>query len=125
MPLTKSSIILIIEEDAPTLELYRRELQRDYQVSACQSGEDALRLVKTNDVSVIVLEPAIEDGQGWGLLPALQQTQAGRRVLIVLCSTQDERKRGKLEGAAAFLVKPVLPIELRDCITRVLQVEKL
>lgn len=124
MPKTKTSIILIIEEDSPTLELYRRELRRDYQVLACQSGEEALHLASSHPLAAIVLEPAINGGQGWHLLPILRQALNGRDVPIILCSTQDERRRGLQEGASLFLVKPVLPVELRESIQRVLAAAK-
>lgn len=124
MPRNDSSIVLIIEEDAPTLELYRRELGRDYQILACQNGEDAIRLAGWDGLSAIVLEPAMGGGQGWLLLPHLQQALVGRHVPIILCSTQDEPRRGMLAGASAFLVKPVLPVVLRDCIQRVLESSK-
>ena len=118
MPRTNASV-LIIENDAPTLELYRRELSRDYRVLACMAEEEALRLAKSTDICAVVLEPAIAGGDGWILLSALSKTFANRHIPIILCSTQDDRRRGMDEGAAAFLVKPVLPVELRETIRKI------
>lgn len=118
MPRNNASV-LIIENDAPTLELYRRELSREYRVLACLSEDEALRLAKSMDICAVVLEPAIAGGNGWILMSALSETFGTRHIPIILCSTQDERKRGMDEGAAAFLLKPVLPVELHDTIRKI------
>jgi DNA-binding response OmpR family regulator len=115
----KLSSVLIIESDPPTLELYRRELSQDYRVLACLKVDEALRMVDTPDLCAVILEPAISGGDGWGLLPALINVLKDRRVPIILCSTQDERGRGIKGGAAAFLVKPVLPFELHQMLRKV------
>ena len=52
-----TSTILIIDNDPPTLELYRRELGLDYRVLICSSEQAALALLKLEDVSAVVLEP--------------------------------------------------------------------
>ena len=114
-----SSSVLIIENDTPTLELYRRELSQDYKVLTSLNEEDALRLADAADLCAVVLEPAISGGEGWGLLSRLIAVLGERRVPIILCSTQDERRRGLKEGAAAFLVKPVLPVELHEILHQI------
>ncbi len=119
MPRIHSSV-LIIDNDLPTLELYRRELSRDYKVLACLNEEEALGLVQTDDLRAVVLEPAISGGNGWFLLSMLVQVCKNCQIPIVLCSTQDERRRGITEGAVAFLVKPVLPMELRETLRSII-----
>lgn len=110
----KNDTVLIIENDPPTLELYRRELSRDYTVLACLTGDAAMELVSSGDLCAVVLEPAMEGGAGWNLLARLNRALQDRRVPIILCSTQDECRRGMEQGAAAYLLKPVLPVLLRD-----------
>lgn len=115
--------VLIIESDPPTLELYRRELSREFKVLACLTEEDALRMAEVADLCAVVLEPAIAGGDGWCLVSTLSKTFASRQVPIILCSTQDDRMRGMQEGAAAFLVKPVLPVELRETVRKIVNRE--
>ena len=119
MPRIKSSV-LIIENDPPTLELYRRELSREYKVFACLDKEKAIQLAENSkDLCAVVLEPEISGGDGWALLSRLIQVFGKRRVPIILCSTQDEQRRGLKEGAAAFLVKPVLPVDLHNTLRKI------
>ena len=67
---TSAQTILIIECDLPTLELYQRELSRDYHILACSEAQQAITLLQTNPVSAVVLEPSTPDGQGWAGLAA-------------------------------------------------------
>lgn len=114
----KKNSVLIIENDPPTLELYCRELGRVYTVLTCQTEDEAVRLASSVDLHAIVLEPAINSGAGWALLSTLSRQYRGRRIPIVLISTQDERLRGIQQGAAVFLLKPVLPTALCDVLHR-------
>lgn len=117
---TKPSI-LIIENHNPTLELYRRELGRYFHVLACSKVSEALALAKTARLAAVVLEPEVDDGEGWKLVSGLKHVCQGSTLPVILCSTMDERKRGLEAGAADFLVKPVLPPVLVQTIQRVIR----
>ena len=111
--------ILIVEDDPPTLELYRRELSRTYQVLACTDEQEALEALRTEDLCAMVLEPALLGGRGWDLLTTIKNSPQGYDIPVILCSTLDKRKRGLEMGAAACLVKPVLPTTLLETVQRV------
>jgi DNA-binding response OmpR family regulator len=117
---TTEQSILIVEYDLPTLELYQRELSRDYQILACSQTQQALALLQTHCVSAVVLEPATPDEQGWSLLAAIKSMSGPSSIPVILCSTLDERKRGMEMGAIAYLVKPVLPTTLRETLRQVI-----
>lgn len=111
--------ILLIEDDASTRELYQRELSRDYKVLACSTESEALALLDSYPVCTIVLEPAVQSGQGWSLLAMLHAMPHTRTIPIILCSTLDERRRGMDLGATLYLTKPVLPVALREAVYQV------
>ncbi len=113
--------ILIIEKDRATLELYCRELNRDFEVLVCSGKDEVLQTIRGQHVNAIVLEPAAWNGQGWDLLDEIAALPTDVRSFpILLCSVLDERKRGLDRGAAAFLVKPVLPSQLLETLYQVL-----
>jgi DNA-binding response OmpR family regulator len=118
---TKKQEILIIECDLPTLELYLRELGRDYQILACSETQQALSLLQAHSVAAVVLEPSTPDEQGWSLLAAIKNLPGSLPIPVILCSTLDERKRGLEMGAAAYLVKPVLPTTLLKTLRQVMR----
>lgn len=113
------STILIIEDHLPTLELYQRELSRAYRVLVCCNRSEALQVLQTQSVSAVVLEPAAWGGEGWAILAAIMQASTERSVPVIVCSTQDERKRGLEMGASLCLVKPVLPTTLLELLHRI------
>jgi DNA-binding response OmpR family regulator len=112
--------VLIIEQDDATRELYQRELGRSFHVLSSSDAESSLQLLQDNHIDAVVLEPALSDGAGWTLMKNLISMKP-RASSIVLCSALDEKKRGLSLGAAAYLVKPVLPMTLLDTLNRVLQ----
>jgi len=118
---TTAQVILIIDGDLPTLELYRRELSRDYQIFTCRDAHQALALLQANTISAVVLEPSMPDEQGWSLLAAIKSLPGPSIVPVILCSTLDERKRGMEMGAVTYLVKPVLPTALRETLRQVIR----
>ena len=113
--------ILLLEADPVTRELYERELDRHYQVFTGRDECEALQLLRTVDIRAVVLEPAMSDGAGWHLLESIHAMQLRSPLRIILCSVLDDRRRGMNLGAAAYLVKPVLPKTLLDTLQQVLQ----
>lgn len=112
--------ILIVESDQPTAELYQRELSREYHVVTSATEREVLELLNTRTISAIVLEPALNGGEGWQMLAAIRAVVCDRSIPIILCSTLDQRGRGMDWGVAAYLVKPTLPTTLRETLRRVL-----
>lgn len=101
--------ILIIENDLPTVELYRGILKKDYEVLSHSEESGISGLLSSHTLYAIILEPAMDRGIGWKIFATINSMIRERHVPIIVCTTSDERKRGLEMGAAAFLVKPVLP----------------
>ncbi|MBN9391910.1 MAG: response regulator [Chloroflexi bacterium] len=116
----ENKTVLVIDNDQNTLELYQRFLKRFYRVISCSNESDALELAQNHHVATIVLEPASPGGQGWALLEKLRTMPQTTGIPIILCSTQDARRRGTELGATLFLLKPVLPNVLHAAIRQVL-----
>jgi len=115
-----SPTILIIENDPPSLELYRRELGRDFRVLACFSKSETVDAIDSQNPKAIILEPAALNEEGWDLLNAIV-TLPDRYLPVILCTILDERKRGLQAGAAAYLTKPVLPSALIEALHKVIK----
>ena len=115
------SALLIVEKDEATRELYRRELSRTYRVITTEDAIEALKVLQTQEVAAVILEPATSGEAGWALISTIRDMKNRSPVQVILCSALDERRRGLGLGAAAYLVKPVLPMTLLDTLNRVLQ----
>lgn len=112
--------VLVVDEDPLALELYRRELETDYTVTATPSVEESRNFLQEASFDVVILEPASNEDEGWNFLSEIFSLVAPPAV--ILCSVEDERKAGLSQGAQVFLVKPVLPVTLHTTVQQVLAV---
>src|SRR5216684_1198176 len=96
--------ILIVDNDLPTLELYQRELGREYRVLTCTDERGATEVLTSEKISAVVLEPFALGETGWARLAEIIHLPTDRRVPVLVCSTQDDRKRDLALGAVACLV---------------------
>ncbi len=99
--------VLVLDEDQLALELYSRELELDYQVITSNSVPDSRRMLHEQHLDVLVIEPEVNEDEGWAFLKEIQSI--ADPPFVILCSVVDERKAGLDQGASLYLVKPVLP----------------
>lgn len=116
-------VILLVEPHEPTRQLYARELGRFWPVVACDNIQSALEMLDNERISAVILEPALEDGDGWSVLSAVNSQYSSTSMPVIICSALDERKRGIEMGASAYLVKPAPPRELEQTLRRLLEEE--
>lgn len=110
--------VLVLDDDLLALELYSRELELDYQVLTSSSVSETRQLLRDQHLDVLVIEPEVNEDEGWRLLLDLQSIEDPPSV--ILCSVVDERKAGLDQGASIYLVKPVLPNTLHHLIDQVI-----
>lgn len=99
--------VLVLDDDRLTLELYTRELNGEFHIITSESVLETRLYLKKNDFDALIIEPEVNNGEGWNLLEEIHANPNSPPV--VLCSVDDDRKTGMGQGAFAFLVKPVLP----------------
>ena len=108
--------ILIVDNDHSTRELYQRALSQDYQVLASDDEPTVFDLLQHHDVRAVVIEPGPANSRGWELFAELKRDPATSMIPIIVCTAQDERRRGLALGAAFYLIKPVLPTTLLEAL---------
>ena len=106
--------IVLIENDAVTLELYQRELCKSFTVFAFTELKDVLEVMKNHDIQAVVIEPEIQSGRGWELIHSIQDVLPDRSIPIIVCSTCDTHIQDLIGEVAKYLTKPVLPKTLRE-----------
>lgn len=122
---SRKPLILMVESDDPTVELYRRALDSEYEVISRGDEAGVMEILSSMDLQAIILEPAVGGGRGWNIFKPIQKNLRERSIPIVICSTLDERKRGLELGAAAYLVKPVSPITLVETLRQLQYSERI
>jgi len=89
-------------------------------VLACFRKSETLDAIDSQNPKAIILEPAALNEEGWDLLNAIVSLP-DKFLPVILCTILDERKRGMQEGAAAYLIKPVLPAVLLETLHKVIK----
>ncbi len=113
-------VVVILDRDEATRELYRRELGRRFQVMTCKSEGEAWETLEQQIVDAVVLELTALDDEDWSFIARLRATERSRQLPVVICSTLDARRRGTELGVAAYLIKPVTPQVLLSALTTAL-----
>lgn len=113
--------IVLVEKDDITLELYKRELCKSFNVFGFTKLEGVLEVMENQDIQAIVIEPEISSGKGWGLIRSIHATYPDRSIPVIVCSTRDSSPKGSASEVTKYLTKPVLPSTLREKTLEIIQ----
>ncbi|HKG23685.1 MAG TPA: response regulator [Blastocatellia bacterium] len=102
------SFVLCVEDDRDTQEMLRILLQdRGCRFTAVDNCQEALRLIEENDLSLVLLDNVLTDGNGIELCQRLRKFNKELPVVFLSGSAFDDERELALEvGANAFITKP-------------------
>jgi DNA-binding response OmpR family regulator len=104
--------VLIIEPDAITAELYRRELSRRFRVLTCPTATSGAAIISREALCAVVLEPLGAEASADVVSTVLAKHTYGQALPLIICSVLDDPDVSRALGAKRHLVKPVLPATL-------------
>jgi DNA-binding NtrC family response regulator len=119
--------ILIVEDE----EIFLRPLQRSLEVAGYDvffraSGEDALDVLKTDDVDLVLTDKRLPGMDGVELVRRLKAEQPDLAVVVMTAyGTIDSAVEAVRLGAADYLVKPFEVAELLIVIRRAIELQEL
>jgi DNA-binding response OmpR family regulator len=113
-----AATILVIDEDEATRELYRRTLERHFQVLTSADGKRLDEICAAYTLALVVLDPYLQRGVGWQLIERFRAPEQRQPLPVVICSAVDDRSRGAACAVACYLIKPVLPDTLLSTVQR-------
>ena len=117
--------VLIADETASSRELLRSILEAsDYLVAQAGDGEQVLEMVPAFGPHLIILDLQMPRLDGYATVVALRRIPALRRTPIIALTaaiTQTVPEKISEAGFTAYLVKPIGPATLRQCVAKVLQ----
>ncbi|MES2390393.1 MAG: response regulator [Acidobacteriota bacterium] len=112
--------ILIADDASSSRELLRSILERSgYDVVEAEDGEQVLEMAPKVVPDVIVLDLQMAGMDGWATVAALRShPELGRKPIVALAGaamdvTADQMVKA---GFSSYLVKPIGPRKLRECI---------
>jgi two-component system phosphate regulon response regulator PhoB len=120
-----SASVLIVEDEAPILELLRYNLEAEgYRVTAAVSGEDAELLVAEDRPDLVVLDWMLPGVSGIEVCRRLRSKPETRSIPVLMLTARGEeadRIRGLSIGADDYVVKPFSLPELMARIRAILR----
>lgn len=115
-------VVLLVEDDPALVKLFSHTLtQKGWEVAVAGTAEQAEAIVRTQDVSVIVLDLVLPDADGRNLLLRLKEDTHSASIPVLVASAHDDphvQAECLALGASDFLRKPVKPKKLLELITR-------
>src|SRR5579884_246970 len=118
LPTAETPVVLVVDDNADVLSLFRRYLGTLYDVHPATNGEQALRLAGQVHPDVITLDVMMPSQDGWEVLQMLKNDPSTAHIPVVVCSVLRERELALSLGAAEFLAKPVTAEHLRAALQR-------
>jgi signal transduction histidine kinase/DNA-binding response OmpR family regulator len=120
-PRTRRKVVLVIEEDVETINVYRRYLAREgYEVIGVNQPDKVANSVNIHHPAVVLLDVNLNDQNGWNALSDFKNTPATAAIPVIVCSLNPDTQRSYEMGAADHLLKPFGEDQLVQTITRVL-----
>jgi len=122
IPCHKAKTILIIDDDADTVGLYRRYLQAEaYTVRSADSGANTWAALEELTPDLVLLDVLMPREDGWNILQGLRDNPRTANVPVVICSVLDQADLARALGAAEVLQKPIGQSELLRTVARLLE----
>ena len=118
LPSGQAAVVLVVDDNADVIHLFRRYLEGIYDVVEASSGEQALRLAREIRPRLITLDVMMPAQDGWEVLQTLKHDPTTADVPIIVCSVLRERELAISLGAADFLAKPITGRQLVSALHR-------
>ena len=114
--------VLVVDDDAKTVELVRLYLNRDgYKVLTAYDGDNALKLAREQHPDLVVLDLMLPGKDGLQVCRILRAESDVPIVMLTAKTTEEDRLKGLELGADDYISKPFSPKELAARVRAVLR----
>jgi CheY-like chemotaxis protein len=119
LPLGLSPLVLVVEDNAQVVQLFRRYLVGSmYRLIHAADADRAIDLIASERPSVVTLDVMMPRRDGWELLQALKVRADTQAIPVLICSVLRDHELATALGAAGFLPKPISQHELLEALAR-------
>jgi PAS domain S-box-containing protein len=113
--------ILVIDDDPDAVYLLQENLsQQEFEIIGARSGEEGIRLAREKQPQAILLDIVMPGIDGWQVLQELKTNPLTAPIPVVFLTIVDKKALGLILGAAAYLLKPLDPVAVRETLHRVI-----
>ncbi len=109
--------IALVEDNQDAVTLFSRYLARHgYRLLVLDDSATILARLEENPPDALILDVMMPEMDGWEILGRMKAEHQLRQVPVIICSVLDEAELAFSLGAAAYLRKPVSPVQLLECL---------
>ncbi len=117
----RERLVALVEDNEAVMALFSRYLSgQGYRLVGIGDSANALDALRQLAPDAVILDLMMRGVDGWEVLRALKGDESLQGIPVVVCSVLAEQELARLLGADAYLVKPVRPGQLRQCLDRLL-----
>ncbi len=108
--------ILLVDDDANTLEILRRWLAKEgYTTESVSNGQECLDALAHKSFDVVLLDVMMPVLDGMAVCARMREHPQWRTIPVILLTAKDDmetRTRGMALGVSEYLTKPINKLEL-------------
>ena len=114
--------VLVVEDNAGAIELYRRYLSSvEWQLHSVSDPRLAADVARHTQPDIVLLDVMMPRLDGWSVLEMLRAQPETAGVPVVICSVVDDPELARALGASASLRKPLTRADLLATLQRCLR----
>lgn len=109
-----SKVVLIVDEDKINRNVLAKILQDEYTIILAATGNEALKILKTNHkrIAAIIIDLEMKTMDGYELLKKIHETSDYSKIPIIASNylgSEEQEEKALMVGAHDFIVKPYNP----------------
>ena len=109
--------VLFVDNEKNVLEAFKLLLEDHYKITVCDSGQQAMKLIKESDFDAAVLDVDLGDMNGIEILREIKNRQSNTEVIMLSAHEKRDYIVESLRlGAKDYLIKPLEKDEMRNAI---------
>jgi DNA-binding response OmpR family regulator len=110
----RMNTILVIEDELSIRTFVSLNLRKkNYQVIEADNGEEALRIIKSNKIDIVLLDISLPGIDGYQVCQEIRSLGLSTGIIMLTARSQEEDKiKGLAQGADDYLTKPFSLAEL-------------
>ena len=104
--------ILVVDDEPNYLIVFSELLKEEgFEVLTAESGENGLKIVKENELDLVITDMRMPGMDGLELLKAVKSFNRDLPVIMITATEAEERAQAAMKhGANAYLLKPFDPV---------------
>lgn len=114
-------IVLSVDDSSVVQTMIKRAIQDCYQVVLANNAVDALNLLNSNDISLVLLDVTMPGIDGLELCRTIRSISKFHDLPVVMLTAKDgvfNKLKGQMAGATHYLSKPITQDKLLEVLNR-------